>query len=43
MGENANSFLVLFLAPVKEHLEADSVPERLVDGCFRSLQGQTSM
>lgn len=30
--ENANSFLVLFLAPVKEYLEDDSVSEILING-----------
>lgn len=30
--ENANSFLVLFLAPVKEYLEDESVSEILVNG-----------
>ena len=30
--ENNNSFLVLFLAPVKEYLEDDSVSEILING-----------
>ena len=30
--ENANSFLVLFLAPVREYLEDDSVSEILING-----------
>ena len=30
--ENSNSFLVLFLAPVKEYLEDDSVSEILING-----------
>ena len=30
--ENGNSFLVLFLAPVREYLEDDSVSEILING-----------
>ena len=30
--DNSNSFLVLFLAPVREYLEDDSVSEILING-----------
>ena len=40
--DNRNSFLVLFLAPVREYLEDDSVSEILINGLRRNPQEELS-